>query len=329
MSARSFLILLALTSVRANAQAPDGWLCNPTYFQDGSCDCGCGVADDDCGIDGCTVAGCAHAGCEYCYVNEAAAAAGDFVDCSTASEGDGEGEGEAPPAPPEWLCPTFFFGSDDGCDCGCGAVDLDCGDSGCAESGCSAPSCELCYNDRAAAEAGDGVACGGGEGEGEPPLGCLVDDDCDARERCEQGSCVAEPGSGEGEGEPPAGEGEGEPPAGEGEGEAPALTCGIDADCGGGGRCVEGTCVRDESSNARRCVLDAECEARHICVDGSCVADPEAEPPPFFVTHCAESGPAGTAWGLFGLSFAAGRRLIRRRGPAHARFDSNARRSRM
>lgn len=32
-----------------------------------------------------------------------------------------------PPAPREWSCDEGYYGTDDGCDCGCGAVDPDCG----------------------------------------------------------------------------------------------------------------------------------------------------------------------------------------------------------
>jgi hypothetical protein len=38
---------------------PAGWTCDPTYYADGSCDCGCGAFDDmDCADA--TVASCAY-----------------------------------------------------------------------------------------------------------------------------------------------------------------------------------------------------------------------------------------------------------------------------
>jgi MYXO-CTERM domain-containing protein len=41
-----------------------------------------------------------------------------------------QGEPPPPPTPPaEWTCPAGFFGTDDGCDCGCGALDPDCADA--------------------------------------------------------------------------------------------------------------------------------------------------------------------------------------------------------
>ncbi len=39
-------IASATLSVASNV--PPGWTCDPSYYGDGSCDCGCGVADPDC-----------------------------------------------------------------------------------------------------------------------------------------------------------------------------------------------------------------------------------------------------------------------------------------
>lgn len=36
------------TGLCAEANAPEGWTCNPFYYGDDSCDCGCGVQDSDC-----------------------------------------------------------------------------------------------------------------------------------------------------------------------------------------------------------------------------------------------------------------------------------------
>jgi hypothetical protein len=49
--------------------------------------------------------------------------------------------------PPTWQCNEFFFagGTSDGCDCGCGAIDPDCGAGGCAEEGCFEAACTYCY----------------------------------------------------------------------------------------------------------------------------------------------------------------------------------------
>lgn len=43
------------------------------------------------------------------------------------------------PPPPEWTCEAGFFSSNDGCDCGCGAVDPDCTNP-------TAAACEYCDN---------------------------------------------------------------------------------------------------------------------------------------------------------------------------------------
>jgi len=48
--------------------------------------------------------------------------------------------------PADWTCPTSYYGTADGCDCGCGATDPDCpsGSSAVCEycaSGCSMSSC--------------------------------------------------------------------------------------------------------------------------------------------------------------------------------------------
>jgi hypothetical protein len=46
---------------------PEGWLCNALWYDDGFCDCGCGVDDLDCGGDGCTTPGCCvSSACAYC-----------------------------------------------------------------------------------------------------------------------------------------------------------------------------------------------------------------------------------------------------------------------
>ena len=50
-----------------------GWQCDPSWYEDAEfCDCGCGLADPDCGTDGCaaidccTPASCASMGCVFC-----------------------------------------------------------------------------------------------------------------------------------------------------------------------------------------------------------------------------------------------------------------------
>jgi len=59
------------------------------------------------------------------------------------------------PDPPEatWTCDPGYFGTFDGCDCGCGVPDPDCNDAGCSEPGCSTDVCAYCY-DASGAEVG-------------------------------------------------------------------------------------------------------------------------------------------------------------------------------
>lgn len=46
-----------------------------------------------------------------------------------------------------WTCHPDYIDGDDGCDCGCGGADPDCGGDGCTTSGCSSGACEICYVD--------------------------------------------------------------------------------------------------------------------------------------------------------------------------------------
>ena len=127
------------------------------------------------------------------------AVAGDGCDATSTTVEDGfscPGAGGACIAiPAGWTCSDSFFGTDDGCDCGCGASDPD----------CASPRIEDCGGFDGCGDGeidpNDTTQCIGGGGEGESE------------------------GEGEGEGEPA--EGEGEPAEGEGEGEGePAAFCG-------------------------------------------------------------------------------------------------------
>ncbi|MEW5848081.1 MAG: hypothetical protein AB2A00_04675 [Myxococcota bacterium] len=107
---------------------PEGWTCDPAYYGDEECDCGCGVADSDCGGAGCTMPGaCADTACAYCYD-----ANGDDVSCV--------------PPPPGWTCDGLFYGDGGSCDCGCGIADTDCTAGGCTEPGCRDAACDACYD---------------------------------------------------------------------------------------------------------------------------------------------------------------------------------------
>jgi hypothetical protein len=96
---------------------PSTWTCARTLYGagDGKCDCGCGAYDPDCDSAGATVSGCT----------------GNAV-CSSTGICTG---GFATPA--SWTCDATYFGANDGCDCNCGAWDLDCNTSGVATWGCN------------------------------------------------------------------------------------------------------------------------------------------------------------------------------------------------
>ena len=94
------------------APPPGGWICAAAEYRDIDCDCGCGVPDPRCQgieevyvcgdypVDGCSGGKMAHVNPFHnavCIIS----------------------------IPNGWTCDRSFY--DDGlCDCGCGAVDLDC-----------------------------------------------------------------------------------------------------------------------------------------------------------------------------------------------------------
>ena len=96
---------------------PAEWTCDPSYFGtlDG-CDCGCGVFDPDCGENGQELLNCG---------------AGEICD-ATGQCVAGEGG-----IPATWTCPAAYYGTDDGCHCGCGVLDPDCTGSTQVVHGCT------------------------------------------------------------------------------------------------------------------------------------------------------------------------------------------------
>ncbi len=106
---------------------PDTWSCDVALFSDGAtCDCSCGGFDPDCAI----MPGLPIVGCDAPNV----CSAGNCV-------------------PPEWTCSGAYYGTDDGCDCGCGQIDPDC-----ATNDISA--CQFCNNANSCA-AGQPSGCPG------------------------------------------------------------------------------------------------------------------------------------------------------------------------
>ncbi|HKP59925.1 MAG TPA: hypothetical protein VJV78_24540 [Polyangiales bacterium] len=102
------------------------WTCDPLAFGSGDgCDCGCGVADPDCEETGCTSHGCRDAACKRCTDSDYSK--DQLLGCTPDSG---------------WTCHDAHYGTGDGCDCGCGVHDPDCGE---ADQGCTGPNCQ---NDR-------------------------------------------------------------------------------------------------------------------------------------------------------------------------------------
>lgn len=93
--------------------APSSWSCDAYHYNstDG-CDCGCGAYDPDCDQENYG---------EYVMFN---CKDGIPVGC------DMKGECTyAPELPADWVCDPTWYATGDGCDCNCGAYDLDCEDS--------------------------------------------------------------------------------------------------------------------------------------------------------------------------------------------------------
>jgi hypothetical protein len=132
---------------------PAEWTCNADFYgvADG-CDCGCGVVDLDCADA--TIASCEFSGCATGLEPDP----DDTTTCRDTNECliDNGGCGDesvfrcvdnpgAPRScvlivPEEWTCAESIYGTNDGCDCGCGVVDLDCPDAtiaSCGFSGCA------------------------------------------------------------------------------------------------------------------------------------------------------------------------------------------------
>ncbi|MBI2897256.1 MAG: hypothetical protein HYY06_27105 [Deltaproteobacteria bacterium] len=111
------------------------WTCDPAWEGAGDgCDCGCGRPDPDCGREGCEGPDCcgvdACDGCDYCWPTTGVCTEGELA---------------------AWTCSPTYFGTGDGCDCGCGIVDPDCTVAGCTDANCCAlgacMGCDYCWPD--------------------------------------------------------------------------------------------------------------------------------------------------------------------------------------
>lgn len=224
---------------------PAEWTCDPSWYDAGDdCDCACGVADPDCRDSRL-----------------------DVVNCAPGSKCNADGTC-AEPIPEAWVCPTFFYGDGEICNCDCGAPDPDCGLAGVDQSGCAPGG--VCQEDgtctislpegwdcrRRFYGTGDGCDCNCG----------AWDPDCDSPDAqvygCVVGSACLEDGSCE------------VPVPAEwvcgaatyGAGDECDCNCGVpDPDC-------------ETSSGVRNCQRGEACDAEGRCVER--VAEPDPEPGP-------------------------------------------------
>jgi hypothetical protein len=117
------------------------WTCPWDRYGSGDgCDCGCGVPDPDCATGGCSAARCFDAACSRCSDE-----LGRPYACAAAQAGWDDDIVGGPDTSEPSQCNATHFGTNDGCDCGCGGHDPDCGDNlGCDAAGCSDNACNRC-----------------------------------------------------------------------------------------------------------------------------------------------------------------------------------------
>jgi hypothetical protein len=200
------------------------WTCDAARFADGVCDCGCGRADPDCHDQGCSDAGCSKDACELRHDGEGHAIRPESWTCKVEAYGTGDGCdcGCGAPDPDcnagctepgcqapscdrcrleggalfecRWTCDLAKFGTGDGCDCGCGTIDLDCGKLSCYEPGCYADACERCFDSKGKEYACQRGACPAGyKSDGVCDCGCREDDpDCMSASSCVEPGCSAD-----------------------------------------------------------------------------------------------------------------------------------------
>jgi hypothetical protein len=122
----------------AACMLPAGWTCDPDWFNEPypgeNCDCECGAADPDCQVPGAPLFGCAPG--ELCDAQGQC-----FVpppeDCDNTIDDDLDTLADCqdpdcvgdPACPAVWTCNPAYYGTNDGCDCGCGIFDPDCPDA--------------------------------------------------------------------------------------------------------------------------------------------------------------------------------------------------------
>jgi cysteine-rich repeat protein len=129
-------------------EAPTGWTCDVNYYNamDG-CDCGCGIIDPDCpdatnaSCDYCddvgscdtSSSGCPglidpnnNAVCIMTVCGNSVLEPGEQCDDGNTTSMDGCDATCQFEIPVQWSCNTAYYGTNDGCDCGCGVPDPDC-----------------------------------------------------------------------------------------------------------------------------------------------------------------------------------------------------------
>jgi hypothetical protein len=117
----------------AKTQPPSGegaWTADPSFYGAGDgCDCDQGSWDPDCAISGQVLCNCSN--------GQACVQSGQTGVCQTVMTPSMPDP--APPSTPPvgWICDPSYYNADDGCDCGCGAFDPDCGKSNQTLYGCS------------------------------------------------------------------------------------------------------------------------------------------------------------------------------------------------
>ncbi|HTQ05734.1 MAG TPA: hypothetical protein VMI54_17850 [Polyangiaceae bacterium] len=123
------------TSAAGTSSVPNSWYCAPDTYNDGTCDCGCGIRDPDCkktDID--------H--CERC--NASGSCAGTNSVCP--GRIDPMNTTACIQSPPGWYCSNSLYSDGKICNCGCGVPDPDCKDA-------TNKSCDSCNDSGSCAHA--------------------------------------------------------------------------------------------------------------------------------------------------------------------------------
>jgi hypothetical protein len=89
---------------------PAGWTCSEARYTDTTCSCGCGIADPACAAD-LHISECEQDGCPSGQSPDPT----EVTQCMTNAPED------------RWSCPLTALADGATCDCGCGAIDPDCG----------------------------------------------------------------------------------------------------------------------------------------------------------------------------------------------------------